>query len=205
MYSYFNHFSSIHIEILQCIRAIYSTEEHHKTLKRIVTQDIKMDFYPIFCPQKSKIVLCVHVKVESDLDTNDNNPKTHKIHSHLSLLRRGPEGGGYILSTRSWWNLAAGALSLCVHGRSSCHHEPCDHWTAALGHTQHQYSSPILTFMYIHNIKRKKTAWKDWGCKCWLIRLNVSYLDFTYLYLSFFVFACIWLQNLNHLKPLKKE
>ena len=34
-----------------------------------MTQDIKMDFYPIFCPQKSKIVLCVHVKVESELQT----------------------------------------------------------------------------------------------------------------------------------------
>ena len=40
-----------------------------------MTQDIKMDFYPIFCPQKLKIVLCVHVKVESDLQTIKYNPK----------------------------------------------------------------------------------------------------------------------------------
>ena len=88
---------------IDCIHAINSTEEHHKTFERIVTQDIKMDFYPIFCPQKLKIVLCVHVKVESDLQTMITR-KHIKYAPHLLQLRRGgrgPEGGGYVLGTRS--------------------------------------------------------------------------------------------------------
>ena len=155
MYSYFNHFSSIHIEILQCIHAIYSTEEHHKTLKRIVTQDIKMDFYPIFCPQKLKIVLCVHVKVESDLDTNDNNPKTHKIHSHLSSLtaqerprRRWIHSKHKILMKSRGWC----AQSLCSRPviMSSRAMWPLDCCTGAHA-TPIQFSNFDIKLMYIYN------------------------------------------------------